>query len=66
LPAEIRTDARRGLAVPTVIGLLAFGTGLLTNPVGFEGSAGGFVKRVGVATTIWAIQGCLFTAGSAP
>jgi membrane protease YdiL (CAAX protease family) len=52
-----------GLGVPLAVGSLAFGTAWLTGLVGFEGSAGGFVMGLVAATTIGALQGCLFTAG---
>jgi membrane protease YdiL (CAAX protease family) len=52
-----------GLAVPTVIGLLAFGTAWLTGLVRFEGSAGGFVMGLLASATYLTVIGCLLTAG---
>ena len=52
-----------GLGVPLAVGILAYGAAWLTGLVGFQGGAGAFLMGLVAATTILALQGCLFTAG---
>src|SRR3712207_3678642 len=52
-----------GLGVPLAVGIFAYGAAWLTGLVGFQGGAGAFLIGLVAATTIVALQGCLFTAG---
>ncbi len=52
-----------GLGVPLAVGILAYGAAWLTGLVGFQGGPGAFLIGLAAATTIVALQGCLFTAG---